>query len=257
MVEGQRGEGGTHFRTAEDCGDLLLGEKPGQKVRQKFGCARHQLGRLQHDAIACRQRRDQRRHGELNRIIPGADDAHDADRLVQDARPARQEFRPTPTLFGFIQRTRCFRVSRAEVATGQISASNVSYRDRFPKSAEMTDAMPANRGTGARLMRPASYAAKLEVVGIGFLYKCARVRLEDAERNSILLRVVDRLLLGFEKKAHLRKHVIGAGPAHERIDLPRRGGLVLQHPFFRFCPPGLHGGFRWFINACKHDDPGD
>ena len=99
MVEGQRGEGGAHFWTAEDCGDLLLGEKPAKKVRQKFGCARRQLGRLQHNAIACRQRRDQRRHGELNRIIPGADDANDANGLVEDARPPRQEFEADPDAF--------------------------------------------------------------------------------------------------------------------------------------------------------------
>ena len=49
-------------------------------------------------------------------------------------------------------------------------------------------------------MRPASDAAEFEVVGIGLLYERARVRLEDAERNSILLRVVDRLLLVSKKR---------------------------------------------------------
>ena len=99
MIEGQRGEGGAHFRTAEDCGDLLLREKPAQKVRQKFGCARRQFRWLQHDAIACRQRRDQRHESKLNRIVPGADDAHDANRLVEDARPPRQEFQADPDAF--------------------------------------------------------------------------------------------------------------------------------------------------------------
>src|SRR5208337_3505037 len=107
------------------------------------------------------------------------------------------------------------------------------------------------------LVRPTPDAAEFEVVGIGLLYERARVWLEDAEGNSILLCVVDRLLLGFEKEAHLRKHVIGAGPAHERIDLPRRGGLVLQHPLYAFCPSGLHGGFSRLIDACKHDDLSD
>ena len=41
--------------------------------------------------------------------------------------------KPTPTRFGFIQLARCFIVSRAEVRTGQTSASKVSCRDRYPK----------------------------------------------------------------------------------------------------------------------------
>ena len=46
--------------------------------------------------------------------------------------------RPTGTRFGRIQRRRWLRAWRIADSTGKISASSVSWRERWPKSAEIT-----------------------------------------------------------------------------------------------------------------------
>jgi hypothetical protein len=77
----------------------------------------------------------------MERIVPGADDADDADRLMQDGgarRPKldadRHPLRPHPAA------QMATRVADAD-STGKISASSVSYRERWPKSAEITSVM--------------------------------------------------------------------------------------------------------------------
>lgn len=87
---------------------------------------------------------------------------------------------------------------------------------------------------GRALMRPATDPAEFEIIGVGFLGKPARMRGEHTVGNSILLRVCDRLFLGLEEKFDLRKHVVGTGPAHQRLVLARRCGLIVQEPLFRF-----------------------
>ena len=81
MIERQRGEG---FR------DLLLDaghhhfagvELGGNQLLQQRGKPRHQFARLDHHPVARGDRADCRRQGQLQRIIPGRDDADDAERL--------------------------------------------------------------------------------------------------------------------------------------------------------------------------------
>jgi hypothetical protein len=48
-------------------------------------------GGLHHDAVAGGERRDQRHDREVEWIVPRADDADDADRLVQDRGAGRPE----------------------------------------------------------------------------------------------------------------------------------------------------------------------
>jgi hypothetical protein len=44
---------------------------------------RRQLGRLEHDGVARSQRRREPPAGDRHREVPGDDDAHDAERLVE------------------------------------------------------------------------------------------------------------------------------------------------------------------------------
>src|SRR5439155_12025895 len=43
------------------------------------------------------------------------------------------------------------------------------------------------------------------------------------------------------------------GPAHQRLDLTRLCGLVVEHPFFGVGGARLHRGFRGLVDACGHD----
>jgi hypothetical protein len=79
--------------TAQDGGNPVGREYCGKKFGQKIRGARCQLGGFEHHPIAGGQRRNERRDGELKRVIPRADDADNADRLIEDARAAGQEFK--------------------------------------------------------------------------------------------------------------------------------------------------------------------
>ena len=65
VIEGQCGERGAHVGAAKNSGDLFLGKQPSKKVHQKVRGATRQLRRLEHDAIARRQCRDQRQESKL------------------------------------------------------------------------------------------------------------------------------------------------------------------------------------------------
>ena len=94
MVERQPRESLADLRSADDGCDLIGGKQTAQQLGQKIGRARRQLGRLQHDAIAGRERRDKRHDGKIERIIPRTDDADDADRLIENAGAGRHQFEP-------------------------------------------------------------------------------------------------------------------------------------------------------------------
>ena len=85
MVELEPGELGADLRVAGHHGDLVfvieLAQHGGEQLRR---CWR-ELGRLQHDAIAGGDRRRKRRERERHRIVPGRDDADDAERLIDDS----------------------------------------------------------------------------------------------------------------------------------------------------------------------------
>ena len=59
--------------------------------RQLVGRPRRHLGGLQRDAVAGGERADEGREAELDRVVPGREDADDAERLRHEPRPARPE----------------------------------------------------------------------------------------------------------------------------------------------------------------------
>ena len=94
MVERQPRKGLADLRSADDGRDLIGRKQTGEQIGQKVGRARRQLGRLEHDAIAGRERRDKRHDREVERIVPRTDDADDADRLIKNAGRRRRQFQP-------------------------------------------------------------------------------------------------------------------------------------------------------------------
>jgi hypothetical protein len=91
MIEGKRGK---------RLGDLLLDAGDEQLRRVEFlrdhlleqrGKMRHELARLDHHAVAGGDRADCRRKRELQRIIPGCDDADHAERLRNQPVARRHE----------------------------------------------------------------------------------------------------------------------------------------------------------------------
>ena len=70
---------------------LLAREEAGQQLRHELAGARRQFRGLQHHAVAGGERREHRHHRQLEGVIPRADDADDAQRLIKDARPRRHQ----------------------------------------------------------------------------------------------------------------------------------------------------------------------
>ena len=86
VVEWQRGECRSHVRAAEDDRKFLFVKAAGNQFRKQCRCARRQLRRLEHGAVACGEGTRQWAEGERDGKIPRADDANHAERLVFDAR---------------------------------------------------------------------------------------------------------------------------------------------------------------------------
>src|SRR5581483_208058 len=55
-----------------------------------------------------------------------------------------------------------------------------------------------------------------------------------------------------ESQADLRLHIPRAGPAHQRIDLARGLGLVLEQPLLGAGRARLHGGLGRLVDAGSH-----
>src|SRR5262245_18288680 len=82
-------------------------------------------------------------------------------------------------------------------------------------------------------MRPAADAPELEVLRVGLRLDLGLPRLLDAEGDALARGVGDRLLLRLEAHANLRARVVGARPAHQRLEAARPVALELEHPFAR------------------------
>lgn len=82
MVQRQAGKRLCNLDTAAEHGDLVTRENPAEHALQHLGAARRKLRHLDHHAVACGQRHDQRTDGFHDREIPGCNDADDALRLV-------------------------------------------------------------------------------------------------------------------------------------------------------------------------------
>ena len=121
-------------------------KQAGQKFGQKIRRARREFRRLQHHPIAGGQRRDQRHDREVERIIPWADDADDAHRLIKNAGGGRHQLKPDrnplrlhPTR-QMAQRVADRRLHRNDLAKlGLVTRAIAEIRrDRFGKTADVT-----------------------------------------------------------------------------------------------------------------------
>src|SRR5262249_28811049 len=101
-------------------------------------------------------------------------------------------------------------------------------------------------------VRPQPAARVGEVVGIRHGAAAVLLGLEHLVRNAVALAIGDRLLPGVEEQAELLLYVAGAGPAHERLDLARLLGFVVQHPFPGARRARLHRALRGLVDACQH-----
>ena len=80
-----------------------------------------------------------------------------------------------------------------------------------------------------------------------------RLRIEHLVRDAVALGIGDRLLGGRKPQPHLLAHVAGRGPAHQRLDLARLLGLVVEHPFPGLGGARLHRRLRRLVDPCHHD----
>ena len=92
MVERQTGERRADIGAAEDGRDLFGGKQAAEELGEELRGARRELGGFQHHPVAGRERGDQRHDRQLERVIPRADDADDADRLMENAGAGGHEF---------------------------------------------------------------------------------------------------------------------------------------------------------------------
>src|SRR5262249_5789553 len=96
-------------------------------------------------------------------------------------------------------------------------------------------------------------ALKGEVVGVRDDAAGRRFVRGDLVGDPAPLAVGDCLLGGIELEPHLLAHVTGAGPAHQRLDLARLPGPVVEHPFLALGVTPLHRGLRGLVDAGNHD----
>ena len=85
VVERQAGEVSTDLRSTGDHGNLCGVEGRREDLRHDLRGCRRVLRRLDEAAVARREYPRQRRKGEVDGKVPGADDAHDPEGLVLDA----------------------------------------------------------------------------------------------------------------------------------------------------------------------------
>jgi len=91
VVERERGETLADLGAAGDDHDFRRAEIFTNRLRQAGGESRGEFARLDHREVAGGERADQRRERQLQRIVPGRDDADDAERQRHQAVRARPE----------------------------------------------------------------------------------------------------------------------------------------------------------------------
>ena len=100
VIERQLREGLAHLGPAGHHRDLVGGERLGDEIAQELRGLGDELARLDHGAVARRERRDERSEGQRHRVVPGRDDPDDAERLVEDAARRRHELEARLALLG-------------------------------------------------------------------------------------------------------------------------------------------------------------
>src|ERR1700704_4976355 len=101
-------------------------------------------------------------------------------------------------------------------------------------------------------MRPGIAPVEGEIVGVGHDAARRRVGMKDLVGDAMALAIGGRLFEGFEAQVHLLAHVARTGPAHQRLDLARLFGLVVEHPFLGLAGTGLHRSLRGLVDASRH-----
>src|SRR3981081_569387 len=101
-------------------------------------------------------------------------------------------------------------------------------------------------------MRPGIAPVEGEIVGVGHDAARRRLGMKDLVGDAMALAIGGRLLEGFEAQVHLLAHVARTGPAHQRLDLARLFGLIVEHPFLGLAGTGLHRSLRGLVDASRH-----
>ncbi|MNZ69421.1 hypothetical protein D3C78_877190 [compost metagenome] len=91
VIEGQARELGRHIDIALHHAELVGREKLRHQRRQLGRGVGREFAGLEHHAVARGQRRDGRRQGQLQGIVPGRNHAHHTQRLALYARPRGQQ----------------------------------------------------------------------------------------------------------------------------------------------------------------------
>src|SRR5262249_11556424 len=111
---------------------------------------------------------------------------------------------------------------------------------------------PAGPVRSSTLVRPAVQAPEFEVVGVGLRPQLRLLRLVDAKRDATARGVGHGFFERRELYADLRSRIVGARPAHQRLNDSRTHRLVDEHPFAGAGVALLHGGLCWLEDPGNH-----
>src|SRR4051794_18900147 len=101
-------------------------------------------------------------------------------------------------------------------------------------------------------MRPGIAPVEGEIVGVGHDTARRRLGMKNLIGDAMALAIGGRLFEGIEAQVHLLAHVARTGPAHQRLDLARLFGLIVEHPFLGLAGAGLHRSLRGLVYAGGH-----
>ena len=101
-------------------------------------------------------------------------------------------------------------------------------------------------------MGPLVTTGRFEIIGIALDFPGLWLGVLDPVAQAVFSGISDRFFLGGEMQPHLARHIAGTRPAHQRVDLARRGGFEIQNPKLGpgnarlSCRPGRA------VNPCAH-----
>src|SRR6188472_1741141 len=101
-------------------------------------------------------------------------------------------------------------------------------------------------------MRPGIAPVEGEIVGVGYDAARWRLGMKNLIGDAVALAIGGCLFEGVEAQVHLLAHVARTSPAHQRLDLARLFGLVIEHPFLGLAGAGLHRSLRGLVDAGRH-----
>jgi hypothetical protein len=101
-------------------------------------------------------------------------------------------------------------------------------------------------------VRPLFRTAWLKIIRIGHNLPGGRFRVFQTIGDPMFFGISHRLFLGPKSQPHLRPHVVGARPAHQRINLARTLRFEFENPGPAFGKARLGRRFRRGVNSCVH-----